>query len=323
VSEPPSESLVVGPVEAGQRLDRALARYWPDVSRTRFLELVRDGGVRVDGQTIRRASLRLEEGMRIELLEVPRSRIRSGAATGEDEPRVVFEDEALVVVDKPAGMVTHPSTVVRGATLSEWAAERYGTLPTLQGEDRPGIVHRLDADTTGLCVLARTDAAAQALLDAFRGRRVEKRYLALVHGVPRFDSDWIEAPIGRLPKRPDRMSVVEPGKEGGREAATFYETVERHSGSALVTCAPRTGRTHQIRVHLAWIDHPLIGDRVYRGARGLSLRLPSGTPELGRHALHASELAFAHPVTGERLTLSAPPPDDFEALRAFLSAGVS
>jgi 23S rRNA pseudouridine1911/1915/1917 synthase len=320
LSEPPQASLVVGPEEAGLRLDRALALHWPAVSRTRFLELVNDGGVRIDGQTVQRGSVRLEEGMLVELCDVPRSRMRTGAPTEEVEPRIVHEDEHLVVVDKPAGMVTHPSTIVRGATLSEWAASRYGELPMPQGEDRPGIVHRLDADTTGLCVLARDPEAADRLLRAFRERKVEKRYLALVHGNPRFDSDWIDAPIGRLPKRPDRMSVVREDADGpGRPAQTFYETLERHARSALIACQPRTGRTHQIRVHLAHIDHPLIGDRVYRGSRGLSLALPRGIADLGRHTLHAGGLAFDHPMTGERMDLSSDPPQDFEALRAELA----
>ena len=144
-------------------------------------------------------------------------------------------------------------------------------------------------------------------MEAFRDRTVDKRYTALVFGEPRFDSDWIEAPIGRSRTRPDRMSLV---TEGGREARTFYETLERRRGFGLVSCFPKTGRTHQIRVHMASIGHPILGDRVYRGARGLSRHVPPDAPPLGRHALHAAGLRFAHPATGERVEFEAPLPAD-------------
>jgi 23S rRNA pseudouridine1911/1915/1917 synthase len=227
----------------------------------------------------------------------------------------LHEDEDLVVISKPPGMVTHPSSIVRGETLSEWAVERYGALPTVQGEDRPGIVHRLDADTTGLVVLARRQAAAEALLAAFKARTVEKTYLALVHNVPRFDSDWIETPIGRSAKRSDRMSTVPEGE--GMQAETFYLMRQRFSGGALLEVRPRTGRTHQIRVHLSSIDHPLIGDQVYRGRRGLHLARLPGAPRFERHALHAWKLAFAHPHGGAPLAFEAKLPPDFEAFLAW------
>ena len=285
-------------------------------SRSRVQERIKDGGVSVDGEVVRRPSHVLAAGGRVELAAVPRSRERPGSQPGAAF-RVVHEDATLVVLDKPAGMVVHPSSVVVGGTLAELAAERYGELPALQGEDRPGVVHRLDAETSGLLVLARTREAGEELLRQFREREVEKLYLALVHGDPRFESDWIEAPIGRSARRSDRMSVVAEGE--GREARTFYEVRERFGAAALLACRPVTGRTHQIRVHLTSIGHSIVGDRLYR-PKGGAPALPPGIPGLARHALHAVELRLTHPATGERLGFEAPLPVELasvlEALRS-------
>jgi 23S rRNA pseudouridine1911/1915/1917 synthase len=308
-------ALVVPRELAGERLDRVLVQLLGDLSRTRVKELIQDGAVSVDGAPAERVSQQLEAGQRIEIRAVPRSRVRAGGAAGA-ELVVVFEDEHLVVIDKPAGQLTHPTTVVQGGTVSEAAVARYGSLPAPQGDDRPGIVHRLDADTSGLLVLARSAEAAGPLLAAFRERTVEKRYLALVHGEPRFDSDWITTPVGRSSQRSDRMRTVPAG--AGREAETFYTVLERFERFALVECRPRTGRTHQIRVHLASIEHPLAGDRVYPGR--VRAPIPAGAPPLGRHLLHAAGLRFAHPVTGAELALESPLPPDFEAWLAWLRA---
>ena len=317
------------PAQVGERLDRTLAELLPELSRTRLKELILDGGVFFEGECLLRPSHKLETPGVLELHRVPRSRERSGAAPGA-EPRIVFEDDALIVIDKPAGQIAHPTSVVRGGSVSEWARERFGTLPSVQGADRPGIVHRLDADTSGLMLLARTQASGEALLEAFRERRVDKSYLALVHGEPRFDSDWIEVPIGRSRRRSDRMSVIGSDDEGpqfigdevipfdpvveaerGLEAATFYLTRERLGRFAFIECRPKTGRTHQIRVHLTHIAHPLVGDRVYPGKKRAPL--PREAPALGRHALHAASLGFAHPVTGERVEFHSELPKDMQA----------
>jgi 23S rRNA pseudouridine1911/1915/1917 synthase len=309
-----SGTLTVPAELAGMRLDRALVRLLEGVSRVRIQELIADGGVLVEGCPGTKAQA-VEEGWTLELREVPRSRIRPG---GPDaiELVVIYEDDHLVIIDKPAGIVSHPSTVVRGGTLSERAVERFGPLPAPQGEDRPGIVHRLDADTSGLIVLAKTEEAAAGLVTLFKERRVKKEYQALVFGSPRFDSDWIEGRIGRTPKRADRMMVVP--EDEGRDARTFYETRERFAHFAHIVCRPETGRTHQIRVHLASIEHPLVGDRIYKGRRGLSIRLPREAPPLKRHALHASGLAFTHPVTGEALSFESPLPEDMQAFLDWL-----
>ncbi|MEX1024779.1 MAG: RluA family pseudouridine synthase [Planctomycetota bacterium] len=299
------------------RLDLALVTWLPELSRSRLQEWIRDGGVTVDGDLVDRPSTVLDPGAIVELREVVRSRERRGSEEGTGFG-VVFEDEHLVVVDKPAGMVTHPSDVVRGGTLAELAVERYGPLPSPQGEERGGIVHRLDAETSGLLILARTDAAAAHLLASFRERRVTKVYSAFVYGEPRFDADVIDAPIGRAPKKHDRMSIV--ALEEGRAAETFYETQERYGRAAWMRCYPKTGRTHQIRVHLAHIEHPIVGDALYRGRRGLALDLPAGVRAPGRLALHAERLSFQHPATGTTVEFEAPLPADLVAFRDELRA---
>ncbi len=301
----------------GHRLDRALFELLDGPSRVRIQEWIKDGGARLDGALVRRPAHPVQTGQVLELEDVPSSRERPGAPPDLDF-RVVFADEHLLVVDKPAGMVVHPTSVVRGGTVSELAEARFGPLPTPQGEERHGIVHRLDAETSGLLLLARTDAAGEELKRQFHAREVEKVYLALVSREPRFDSDWIEAPLGRSRKSPDRVSVMREGE--GQHARTFYEVRERFGVAALLACKPLTGRTHQIRVHLESIDHPVLGDKLYKGRRGRREPLPPGAPPLLRHALHAHHLAFRHPASGVPLAFEAPLPEDMAALVAWLRA---
>jgi 23S rRNA pseudouridine1911/1915/1917 synthase len=299
----------------GVRLDRALASLVADFSRERLREMVEDGRVRVGGATLRKPSHAVAEGDRVEIDLVPRDRTRPGSSAGPDLA-IVHEDEHILVVDKPVDMVVHPSTVVRGGTLSELCSERFGPLPAIQGEDRPGIVHRLDKDTSGLVVLARTEAAGVELLRQFREREVEKTYLALVFGDPRFETEWITTPIGRVPGKGERMTVLPDG--GGRAAETYYEVRERFGGFALVECRPTTGRTHQIRVHMASVEHPIVGDMVYRVRKHSGRGLPKDAPKLQRQALHAHALAFRHPADGRRVRFEAPLPADMRAVVEFL-----
>jgi 23S rRNA pseudouridine1911/1915/1917 synthase len=308
-------SFVISSEQEGMRLDRVLVQQLPELSRTRIQELIRDDAVSVEGEPATRMSQSMEPGWRIEVVMKASTRIRSGGP--EDTPlKLIFEDEHLAVIDKEAGCVAHPSTVIHGGTVSERAVQMFGELPSAQGTDRPGIVHRLDADTTGVMVVVKSAAAAAELVRMFRDHEVKKSYQALIFGTPRFDTDWIEVPIGRQKGRPDRMSVVEDGM--GRSARTYYETLERFPGFGHLNCQPETGRTHQIRVHLGSIDHPLVGDRVYRGRRGLNRTMPKGAPKMERHALHASKLAFKHPVTGEALSFSSPLPEDMQELLHWL-----
>ncbi len=290
------------------RLDRALAAMLPKLSRTYLKELIGAGHVRVDGQVVTKAGTPLEAPCEIELVLARRRNVRFEPA----DPaalKVLFEDEALIVIDKPPGMLAHPTANSIGASVCELAAARYGALPTLQGKDRPGIVHRLDAGTSGVMVLARTSEAFADLMQQFRLRSVEKHYLALVYGEPRFDSGWVEAAIERDPRDSGRMAVAADGQ--GRDARTFYTVLERMAGLCLIRAEPKSGRTHQIRVHLTSIGLPLVGDKLYRRKGGHSLRLPADAPTPPRQCLHAQTLTFTHPASKERVRFEADLPVDF------------
>jgi len=302
----------------GARLDRVLTRSLGELSRERYKEVILDGFVRVDGEVLDRPSASVAAGALIELEMHLRDRTRLGSEEGS-KYELLYEDESILIIAKPAGMVVHPSERVRGGTLSELLAETYPGLPTPQGEDRPGIVHRLDAETSGVLVVARTEAAGEELKRQFKAREVEKIYSAVVYGEPRFDSDWIEEPLGRG-RGSERIRVLQP-KDGGREAATLYRTLERLGQASYVECEPKTGRTHQIRVHLESIGHPVVGDKLYRGKR--VLRMPGARFKVGRHLLHARKLTFTHPDTGKKVSFEAPLPADFLELLERLRAATS
>ncbi|MCC6408861.1 MAG: RluA family pseudouridine synthase [Planctomycetes bacterium] len=309
--------LVVPIAAEGERLDRFLVAAFPELSRTRLQELVRGGAVRVAGEPALRSSRLLVADEVVEIEFAPPSVARD-EDFGDLELSVVYEDEWFAIVDKPAGLLSHPGNHTVGPSVSGLARKRWGELPALQGEDRPGIVHRLDVGTSGLMVIGREQAAFEHLLAQFRERQVEKTYYAIVHREPRFDTGWIEAPIGRSPRHPDRMSVVPAGE--GREAATYYEVLERFEGFGYLACRPKTGRTHQIRVHLAHVDHPLVADPLYRRAGPHAAKLAADAPVPTRQALHAGGLVLTHPKSGERLTFESPLPADLAALLAWLRA---
>ncbi len=280
--------------DAGTRLDKVLAGRAEIGTRSLAERLLSDGVVRVDGET-RAKSFRLEPGsvVEAELPDAPPSL----AAEPVSVP-VPFEDEHLIVLDKPAGLVVHPGAGTRAGTL----AGQLLTLGATGGPDpeRPGIVHRLDRDTSGLLVVARSEEAHAALQEAIRQRELERRYLALVRGVPRSKTGRIDAPLGRDRRDPTRRSL---DTEEPREAVTHFEIVELLSEHALLEVRLETGRTHQIRVHLAAIDLPVAGDSQY-GVRG----------DLGleRQFLHARGLRFRHPFTGEEIDIESPLPHDLE-----------
>jgi len=271
--------------------------------------------------------LRLRGGDRI-LLELPDA---SGSGPSRLEPEaiplsIVFEDRDLLVIDKPAGLVVHPGAGVRSGTLVHALIHHDPAIASVGGESRPGIVHRLDKDTSGLMIVARTAGAHRALVEAIAARAVHRVYAALVWGQPRRPSGSLEAAIGRDPSNRKRMAVV---RRGGKPAVTRWRVVEGFSLAALLEVSLETGRTHQIRVHLGHLGHPVIGDPTYggRGKKQLSpgshqRSLVAGLLErLSRQALHASELRFAHPSTGEDLHFTSPLPEDFaralESLRAY------
>jgi 23S rRNA pseudouridine1911/1915/1917 synthase len=305
--------------EAGLRLDRFLSARAPDLSRTRLQSLIAAGRVAVEGR-VRKASHRLRAGERV-TVEVP----PPVALDLVPEPiplDVVYEDDALLVVNKPAGLVVHPSAGHGTGTLVHALLAHCGpALSGIGGVRRPGIVHRLDRGTSGLLVVAKTDGAHLALARQLKARSVERRYLALVHGaVPRAEG-IVEAPIGRDPRDRLRMAVRPAGQ--GRLAVTRYRALERFAAPAPLSYLGLqlgTGRTHQIRVHLAHLGFPVVGDRTYR-RRGVA----AGGPELARRvaalgglALHAAVLGFTHPETGEPLRFEAPLPPAFAALLTWL-----
>jgi 23S rRNA pseudouridine1911/1915/1917 synthase len=304
---------------SGARLDRVLCTLAPALSRTHAKELIVGGHVALDGATASKPGAPVAGDALLEVTFAPRVRARVDAAE-PDALRVLHEDDALVVIDKPAGMLAHPTTTASGATVSELAVARYGPLPALQGDDRPGVVHRLDAGTSGVMVLARTASAFADLMQQFRAREVHKTYLALVYGEARFDTGWIDAPIERE-SASSRMAIAAPG--AGRSAATYYVVRERFRGMTLIAAEPRTGRTHQIRVHLASIDLPLVGDKLYRRRGGHSLRLPSEAPVPARQCLHAWRIRFRHPLTRAEVEFEAPPPADFERMLAWARSNLA
>ncbi|WP_232629625.1 RluA family pseudouridine synthase [Methylobacterium sp. Leaf118] len=320
-------SLVVEPGAAPERLDRVLARGFEDLSRARLQALARDGFVVCDGVAIRDPSRKVAGGSRIEV-RVPAP--KPAEPQGEALPlAVVHEDDDLIVIDKPAGLVVHPAAGHEDGTLVNRLIAHCGaSLSGIGGVRRPGIVHRLDKDTSGLLVVAKNDLAHQGLSAQFadhgRGGALERAYLALVWGVPEPRAGTVTAALARSRHNREKIAVVRDGE--GRHAVTHYrvEGVPDAAGlTALLRCRLETGRTHQIRVHLAHRGHPLLGDPVYGGAFKTKAARLAEAPRaalgaLGRQALHAVELGFLHPRTSERLRFESPMPEDFAGLLAAL-----
>ncbi len=294
----------------GARLDQVLAALLPSLSRAMLQRLIRGGHVSVAGGAAR-AAYRVRGGERVvvDLPEPEPSRLEP-----EARPlRILHEDEDLVILDKPAGVVVHPGAGARRGTLVHFLLHHCRDLSGIGGEERPGIVHRLDRGTSGVIVVAKNDAAHRSLAAQFKARSVEKTYEALVWGRPRREAGTIDAPIGRHPSARIRMAV----RTGGRAARSLYRLVEPLGPVSLLEVRPETGRTHQIRVHLRSIGHAVVGDRLYGGARAASVRDPRSRAALLAYsglALHARSLAFAHPRTGERCRFEAAKPADLERL---------
>ncbi len=300
--------------KAGARLDRVLAEALPELSRTRVQNLIREGHVvAFGGLAIVDPDFRVDPGSvwRIEAAPLPAPKVLAEAIPLD----VVFEDDDLIVVDKPAGLVVHPGAGNPDGTLVN-ALLRHcrGELARAGGLLRPGIVHRLDKDTSGLIVVAKTDAAYRSLVQQFAAHSIERGYYAVVHGLPCPAEGRIEGAIGRSPANRKKMAVV---ASGGKPAATDYRTVSTFNRVAsLIECRPLTGRTHQIRVHLTSIGHPLVGDPLY-GHQGMRLRRngPAAVAAvLKRQALHAFLIAFDHPTAGRRLRFQSEVPLDMKGL---------
>ncbi len=293
------------PEEVGERVDVILARR-AGVTRTLAQRALRNGDVTVSGEVVR-PSHRLEDGDRVEGT-VPEP--VHGTPEAEDIPvQVRYEDDDVLVVSKPPGLVTHPA---RGHDTGTLVNALLGLGVTLSGEGsvRPGIVHRLDKDTSGLLLVAKTDAAAESLIAAIKDRAVERRYLALVRGVPGSSTGTIEAPVGRHAARRRQMAVV----PGGKPSVTHYRVLARTEEVSLLEVTLETGRTHQIRVHLSHLGLPVLGDRTYGGRSELSDRL--GIPRI---FLHAYRLAFPQPSSGETIEVSDPLPPDLAPILTTLN----
>ncbi len=326
LSETPQE-FEVKPRTDGRRIDAYLASRFTNYSRRVIQKSIEAETVLVNGRPVK-ASYRVRSGdmVSVRLPEMP-----DMTPVPEDIPiEVVYEDAALTVVNKPPGMVTHPAKGNWKGTLVNAIQFHYDTLSTLAGENRPGIVHRLDRDTTGLLVVLKDDLAHRRLALQFELRQIHKEYLALVHGVPQRDSDYIERPIGFHPTVREKMAI-RSAEDGGKAAVTFYQVVERFRDFALVRCKPQTGRTHQIRIHLTHIGHPILADKLYSGRDRITLadivgpdglrKLPEDearTVLIDRQALHAHRLRFMHPTTDQELDLTAPLPADMERMLAAL-----
>ncbi len=281
--------------QGGERLDKFLAAGLEGVSRTEVQRLIKEAQVLVNGAEAR-PSYRLETGdiVRVTLPHRPGDAIRP-----QDIPlEVLYEDADLVAVNKPSGMVVHPAHGSREDTLVNAALWHWPEMAAVGGPDRAGVVHRLDKETSGVILLARTPEALAALQAQFKARTIIKQYLALVERIPASRAGVIEAPIGRDPRQRKRMAVIHEG----RPSLTRYDVIEVFDEHALLTVEPKTGRTHQIRVHLAWLGHPVVGDRVY-GFRRQRLTIR-------RMFLHAAALAVISPSTGECLRFDAPLPSD-------------
>src|SRR5262245_29121061 len=302
-----SETLTfkIDETSVDSRLDTYLASHIPTWSRARLQRLIENEDVVVNGRSVK-PSYRLRKGDEIEVeLTVPPVE----GFTPEDIPLdIVYEDETLTVVNKAAGMVVHPAAGIHSGTLVNALAFHYQNLPAGADPIRPGIVHRLDRDTSGLLVVAKTEEALENLSDQFRDRTVFKSYVALVHGRMDNPSGRIDQPLARDPGNRTRMAVI----RAGRHALTLYKVRKYYQRFALLDVELKTGRTHQIRVHLAWLHHPVVGDETYGGGRDNNIqdaRLRSIIRNLGRHFLHAQRLEIKHPKTGARLEFKAPLPD--------------
>ena len=314
LSTPQPIELTVGDTESNWRLDAFLAHHLTDYSRVYLRRLIVADGVTVDGRRVK-VAYRLRPGERVHI--IPGAPPRESPRPEEIPLDVLYEDEYLAAINKPTGMVVHPARGHWSGTLASALAFRFGSLSGAGGPTRPGIVHRLDRDTSGVILIAKNDQIHAKLADQFQNRSLEKEYFAIVVGQPSRDRDEITKPIGAHPHHREKMAI-RADHSTSREASTFYEVVERFRGFTALKITPHTGRTHQIRVHLASIDCPVLCDRLYGSRAEITRGELSGVGAdsevvLGRQALHARRLEFEHPATGERLEITAPLPSDIEA----------
>lgn len=298
------DTLSIQADEAGQRLDRYLVSKLTAISRTRAQQLIADGLVLVNGSPSK-PGYALRIGDEIQILSPGQNQRASGIKPQSLPLDVVYEDQDLLIINKAAGMVVHPAPGHNDDTLVNALLARYPDIHWDTADRRPGIIHRLDKDTSGLIIVARNIATQAALVEQMKRHEIVKRYLALVEGVVALDQGSIDAPIGRDPRHRQQMTIT---AVSSREARTHFRVLERFARHTLILLELETGRTHQIRVHLKAIGHPIVGDAVYGSAntiRGLSLK---------RQFLHAYQLKFTHPITGASIDVEVPLPDDLQAV---------
>ena len=305
----------------GKRIDAYLSSRYPEYSRCVMQKVIDAQAALVNGLVVKASyKVRIGDSIRVWLPE-----LADDAPVAEDIPiEVIHDDPAFTIVNKPAGMVVHPAKGHWTGTLVNALQFRFDTLSKVGGEHRPGIVHRLDRDTTGLLIVAKDDQAHRILAAQFEKRTIQKEYLAIVAGVPERDNDYIEKFIGQHPTQREKMAI-RLAEDGGKEAVTFYQVVDRFGSHALVRCKPQTGRTHQIRVHLAHIGHAVVADKAYSGRDRLTVGdlLGPNAPDadrilIDRQALHAHTLRFTHPLNGQPLEFVAPLPEDMARTLAAL-----
>jgi 23S rRNA pseudouridine1911/1915/1917 synthase len=309
-SENPSLHLSVAAGNEGERLDAFLAERIEGWSRARLQRLIEEADVLVNGRAVKSSyKLHLNDEIEVELTPPP-----STSFAPENIPLdIVYEDDELIVVNKPAGIVVHPAAGVMSGTLANALAFHFQQLSTTGGVARPGIVHRLDKGTSGLMVVAKTESAHEHIADQFRDREIFKSYMALVHGQVEKRTGQIDQPIARDRGNRTRMAVV----RGGRPALSIYRVRKRFERFTLLNVELKTGRTHQIRVHLAWLKHPVVGDEAYGTGRDKTIpdhKIRTEVAKLGRQFLHAEQLGFRHPKTGEEMRFTAQLPAELLAV---------
>jgi 23S rRNA pseudouridine1911/1915/1917 synthase len=299
--------------DTGARLDRYLAQELPDLSRSRIQQLIEQGNVQLNGKVCTTKKINVKTGDRI-ILEIPE--VQPLALQAEDIPLdILYEDEQLLILNKPAGLVVHPAPGHPDGTLVNALLAHCPHLPGIGGVQRPGIVHRLDKDTTGAIAIAKTDIAYQSLQAQLQAKTARREYLGVVYGAPKTASGSVDLPIGRHPQDRKKMAVV-PIEKGGRSAITHWQVLERLGNYTLILFQLETGRTHQIRVHSAKIGHPIVGDPIYSSGHSVGVNLPG-------QALHAWRLKLQHPISEDWIEVTAPPPQTLTTLLEVLRRRVA
>ncbi|MDP6963033.1 MAG: RluA family pseudouridine synthase [Planctomycetota bacterium] len=315
-------SIAIDQKLAGQRLDKAVVELFKgEFSRSRLSAWIRDGFLTIDGQTVVKPGQKLEAGQQL-CLEVPEPEVP--APGSQLEPKILYQDEFLAVIDKPAGLPMHANSV--GDTqmcVSNWLVSKFGDdLPTGQGKERPGIVHRLDKETSGVCIVAFDESSFNGLQRQFADRSVDKEYHAICYGVPRFKSDWIETRLKADPRKPTKVTTTELTGAGTRDALSYWEVLEYFPDTCLLSIKPSTGRKHQIRVHLCSVEMPIVGDPYYRAKNYGQGSLPEDSPLVSRTLLHAYKITFEHPQSKERMSFQVEYPPEMQSLLSHLKANV-